>query len=89
MQADVLLHPFFVNRGGADRTDKSNGSNKSNETNKTNGTDRQMGLIRGMNLMALTASLQKRGADHLTMKMGLSPFGRIVRYLLFARVDSA
>lgn len=63
MQADVLLHPFFVNRGnGADRTDKANGSNKSNETNKTNGTDRQMGLIRGMNLIDLNSVLtEKRG----------------------------
>ena len=57
MQADVLLHPFFVNRGnGADRTDKANGSNKSNET------DRQMGLIRGMNLIDLNSVLtEKRG----------------------------
>lgn len=57
MQADVLLHPFFVNRG--DRTDRANGSNKSNETNET---DRQTGLIRGMNLIDLNSVLtEKRG----------------------------
>ena len=59
MQADVLLHPFFVNRGGADRTDKSNGSNKSNETN---GTDRADGAYKGHEPHDLNSVLtEKRG----------------------------